>query len=115
MTRSGSTPKDSLPAITSPLSFKRMRRYLAMGADSEKGVRRRTPGLRTSELLSGPFGRFGRVGRSCLRSTRVAHLEANEAGNRHVLAEFRDLLLDHVVYRHRVFLDERLIEEAHLF
>ena len=45
----------------------------------------------------------------------VADLEADEAGNRHILAELGDFGLDELLDGQAVFLDERLIVKADLF
>src|SRR5580704_17253191 len=87
-TRDASTPKDPSPASTSPLILRRMRPYFA-----------------TVWLFRGcSFSR-----------SRVADLESHKARDRNILAQLRNLRLDHLSDGRRIFLDEWLLVQADLF
>src|SRR5262249_44044468 len=100
--RSGSMPKAAPPAKASPLSFNRTRWYRGM--------------MFAGLLCDGFAGAFGAFFLGCsFDGGNIAHLEADEARDRHVLAELGDLGLDELLDRQSGFLDERLFEEADLF
>src|SRR5271168_3600401 len=84
-TRDASMPKEPSPASTSPLNFRRMRPYFG------------------TELLG-----CWSIG------SRIADLEAHEARDGNILAQFRDFGLDHFGDSRRVFLDEGLLVQADL-
>src|SRR6185312_9370136 len=98
--RPASRPKEPSPAITSPLSFSRMRWYRGMRSPRTAEV----PGAPTALLSAGFFGCRG-----------VAHLEADETRHRDVFAELGDLGLDPIGNRSGIFLDERLFHQADFF
>src|SRR5882724_10460599 len=94
-TRSASMPNVAAPAITSPLSFSRMRSYLGTNSGLD--------GLGNRGLAAA--GASGRC---------IAHLEAHETRHDDVFAQFRDLGLNQLIDGERVLLDERLFVQADL-
>src|SRR5436190_7331672 len=91
-TRSASMPNVAAPAITSPLSFSRMRSYLSTNSGLDLFGNR--------GLAAGASGRC------------IAHLEAHEARDHDILTQFRDLGLDQLIDSERVLLDKRLVVQA---
>src|SRR5438045_1408874 len=101
-TRAASIPNEPSPAMTSPLSLRRMRPYATFSLNC---------GARFSEERP---QEWGRCTHECVRHKKqnsllfraggVADFEPHEPRYRNVLAELRDLGLDHVGDGGRVFL-----------
>src|SRR5260221_8926293 len=99
-TRSASIPNFSSPAITSPLSFSRMREYCSgAGISTWRAPRRRA----TSWI---------KVAQNPLL---VSHFETDKSGHADVFTQLGDAGLDQVLDRHRILFHKRLLVEAYLF
>src|SRR5262249_55215246 len=102
-TRPASMPNEPSPAITSPLTLRRIRVYF--------GIK-----------LAADVRRFTQISawicvnqRLLFRRSRIADLEPHESRHSDILAELCDLRLDQVRDGRCVFLDERLFVQTNLF
>src|SRR5579872_5073278 len=98
--RPASKPKEPSPAISSPLSFNRMRWYR---------------GICSRRMAEVPCAPMALLPASLVGCRRVAHFEADETRHRDVFAELGDLGLDEIGDGGGVFLDERLFHQADFF